>query len=231
MSIAGLLLILAVTNVDLDVVTVPLSNAARVTLTPGARAELKREGTVTRISLEIDRVAPPSTLGPALNTYVVWAISPETILDNLGELEIKGTKGQFSATTRLTQFGLLITAEPHYMVDQPSSAVAYRSQSPETDPRRKTIRVEAGAYDYAQLKPVSGVAIHSWVTQARAAYQIAQATGADRLAPTEFRNAQAALGAMEELINRSAPLDVLWPSVNEVIGWSQRAAANARARR
>src|SRR5262245_22949145 len=108
MSILSLLLFLAASTVDLDVLTVPLSSEIKVVLTSntpmGARSEIKREGTVTRIKIDIDRIAPPSTLGPALNTYVVWAISPEGVLDNLGEIEIKGMKGQFEATTRFTQF-------------------------------------------------------------------------------------------------------------------------------
>ena len=147
MSILSSVLVLALTTVNLDVVTVPLSNEIKIALTPGARSEIRREGTVTRIKIDIDRVAAPSTLGPAFNTYVVWAMSPEGILDNLGELEVKGGKGLFSATTRLTQFGLFITADPHYMVDQPSSAVAYRSQIPETDVRRRTMPAEVGTYD------------------------------------------------------------------------------------
>src|ERR1041384_1723055 len=120
MTTAALLFLLAAANVDLDVITVPLSNPVKLVLAPAARGELKREGTVTRVNIEIDRLAGASTLGPALHTYLVWAISPEGILDNLGELEIKGVKGQFNATTRLTQFAVLITAEPHYMVDRPS---------------------------------------------------------------------------------------------------------------
>jgi len=229
MSIFGLLLALAVTTVDLDVVSVPISNDLKISLTLGARAELKREGTVTRIKIEIDRIAAPSSHGPSLNTYVVWAISPEGILDNLGELELKGMKGEFAATTRFTQFGVLITAEPHYMVDRPSSVVAYRSQSPSTDIRRKTVPIEVGAYDYSQLKPVPA-AVNNFVTQARVAFQIAQAAGAERLATTDFRNAQAVIGSLEELVNRAAPLDILWPAANEAIRWSQRAATNARAR-
>src|SRR5437868_8911205 len=107
----SLFLALALTSVDLDVVTLPLSNDIKVALTPAGRSEMKREGTVTRIKIDIDRLAPPATLGPAFNTYVVWAISPEGIFDSLGELDVNGVKGQFSATTRLSQFGLLITAE------------------------------------------------------------------------------------------------------------------------
>ena len=229
MSILGLLFFLAVTNVDLDAVSVPLSGDVKISLTLGARAELKREGTVTRIKIEIDKIAAPSTHGPAFNTYVVWAISPEGILDNLGELDVKNMKGQFGGTTRFTQFGIFITAEPHYMVDRPSSAVPYRSQSPGTDFRRKTVPIEVGAYDYSQLKPVAG-AVHNAVVQARAAFQIAQAAGAERLATPDFRNAQALIGSLEELVNRAAPIDILWPAANEAIRSSQRAAANARAR-
>jgi Domain of unknown function (DUF4398) len=124
----------------------------------------------------------------------------------------------------------LITAEPHYMVDQPSSAVAFRTQGPETDFRRKKVQVEVGAYDYSRIKP-AGTALHNFVIQARSAFEIAQAAGAERLAPADFRNAQVSLGAMEELVNRGVPLDILWPAANETIRWSQRAAATARAKR
>jgi hypothetical protein len=225
------LFLFALTTVDLDMVTVPPTAEIRIVLTPGARSEIKREDSVTRVKIDVDRIAAPSSHGPAFNTYVVWAISPEGILDNLGELDIKGAKAQFTATTRLTQFGILVTAEPHYMVDQPSSAVAYRSQGPETDFRRKKAPIEVGAYDYSQLKPAPPAAVHNSVIQARAAFQIAQGVGADRLAPTEFRNAQVALGAMEELVNRAAPFDILWPTANDAIRWSQRAATAARAKR
>ena len=224
----SLLFVFELTTVDLDMVTVTPTAEVRIVLTPGARSEIKREDSVTRVKIDIDRVAAPSTHGLAFNTYVVWAISPEGILDNLGELDIKGTKGQFLATTRLTQFGILVTAEPHYMVDQPSSAIAYRSQGPETDFRRKRAPVQVGAYDYSQLKPAPPAAVHNSVIQARAAFQIAQAAGADRLAAMEFRNAQVALGAMEELVNRAAPFDIVWPTANDAIRWSQRAAMAAR---
>jgi hypothetical protein len=223
------LLVLASSTIDLDIVSVPVSNEIRVALSLGGRAEIKHEDTVTRVRIDIDRVGVPSTHGPGFNTYVVWAVSPEGILDNLGELDFKNGKGQFSATTRLTQFGVLITAEPHYMVDRPSAAVVYRSQSPDTDIRRKKIQLEVGPYDYTQLKPPAGAVPHFSVVQARAAFQIAQAAGAERLAPTEFRNAQVALGSMEELVNRAAPLEILWPTANEAIRWAQRAAAAARA--
>jgi hypothetical protein len=231
MLIAPLLLVLAVTTLDLDIVELPLTNDLKVALAPAGRGEVKRQGTVSQTKLDIDRVAAPKTLDPALNTYVVWAVSPEGIFDNLGELQINGAKGQFNGTTRFGQFGILITAEPHYMVDRPSSAVAYRSQTPKSDVRRKTVSIEVGSYDYSSLVPTTSIGLQGWVVQARAAFQIAKTAGADRLAPEEFRNAQVAIGSLEELISRAAPADILWPTANEAIGWSQRAAMAARAKK
>jgi hypothetical protein len=231
--LAALLLVLAATTVDLDVVSLPLSNEVRVPLAPSGRADLKREGTVTRLEIEIDRIAASSALGPALNTYVVWAISPEGILDNVGELDINGVKGRLKATSRLSQFGILITAEPHYMVDRPG-AVAYRSLAPPSDFRKRTVAVTVGTYDYSTLKPPAvapGAGLHGSIIQARAAFAIAQSAGADQLAAEEFRNAQVAIGSMGELLTRNAPLDILWPTANEAIRWSQRATTVARERR
>ena len=230
MITASLLLVLAVTTTDVDIATLPVSGDVRIALAPAGRCELRRDGTVSHVKIDIDRVMPPSAAGPVFNTLVVWAISPEGIFDNLGELGVNGTKGQFAGTTRLTQFGVLISAEPHYMVDRPSSSVLYRSQTPE-DIRRRTAHVEVGAYDYAAIKPVTGTSIHTSVSQARAAFQIAQSVGAAQFAPEDFRNAQAAIGALEELVSRAAPLDILWPTAHEAIRWSQRAAMTARAKR
>jgi hypothetical protein len=228
--ILSLVLFLAVSNLQLDMISVPLSKDVQVAMTSGGRLEMKREGTVTRIRVELDRVTPPSMLGPMLNTYVVWAVSPEGILDNLGELDLNGTKGQFNGTTRLTELGVLITAEPHYMVDRPSAAVAYRAQPPQ-DPRRKNAVIQTGTYDYSKLQPTSSASLHGSVVQARMAFQIAQGLDAGRLAPKEFRNAQVAAGAVEELVMRFAPLDVVWPMANEAIRWSERAAEVSRQSR
>ena len=229
--VLSLLLALALSTMDLDVVSLPLSNDVKAALAPTGRSELRREGTVTRVKIDIDRVAAPSTLGPAMNTYVVWAVSPEGILDNLGELDLNGAKAQFSATTRLGQFGILITAEPHYMVDRPSAAVAFRSQTPKEDIHRKSVSVELGAYDYSGITPTTAFGVHGSVVQARTAFQIAQKSGAAGVAPEPFRNAQVAIGSMEELVMRGASLDILWPMANDAIRWSQRATALAREKK
>jgi hypothetical protein len=227
MIIAPLLLVLAANTVDLDIVTLSLTNDMKLALSPSGRTELKRDGNVSQIKIEIDRIAAARTLGP-YNTYVLWAVSPEGVFDNLGELQTNGNKGQINATTRFGQFAFLVTAEPHFMVDRPSSAIAYRAETPKTEVRRKTVSIEVGSYDYSSLAATASAGVQGWVVQARAAFQIAKTVGADRLAPEEFRNAQVAIGSLEEMITRAVPADILWSAANEAMGWSQRAAAAAR---
>ena len=225
-----LTLFLLFANVDLDIVTLPVTSDVRVPMGQSARADVRREGTVTRVRIDADRVAAPSTFAPVLNTYVVWAVSPEGVFDNLGELDVSGTRAQFNGTTRLSEFGLLITAEPHYMVDRPSSAITFKSQAGQ-DPRRKTATITIGPYDYSKVTPINGTGVHPSVLQARTAFQIAKSVNAGQLAPQEFRNAQVAIGALEELVSRAAPLDILWPTANQAIRWSERAAEVAREKK
>src|ERR1051326_6050703 len=197
MIIASLLLFLAANAIDVDIVPVPLTSDIKVALTPAGRAELKRDGLVSQVKIEIDRIPSPRMLGP-YNTYVLWAVSPEGVFDNLGELQTNGNKGQINATTRFGQFGILITAEPHFMVDSPSSAIAYRAEIPKTDVRRKTVSVQVGVYDYSALASITATGVQTWISQARAAFQIAKTAGCTRLAPEDFRNAQVAVASLEE---------------------------------
>jgi hypothetical protein len=145
-----ILLLLFALTIQLDTVDLPVNGAEKMTFAPVGKAELKREGTLTWVNIEVDQLRPP--VAP-LNTYVVWAVSPEGLFENLGELQMNRNKGAFNGTTRLTQLGLLITAEPHYMVDRPSSMAAWRSQNTGGETRRVTVPVEVGQYDYSNLKP------------------------------------------------------------------------------
>ena len=228
MMTLSLILALALSTVDMDMVSLSLNKDVRVTLTPAGKAELKREGNLTRLKVEIDKLRPPAALGAAFNTYVVWVVSPEGVFENLGELSIDGDKGAIDATARLTQLSIFITAEPHYMVDRPSSTVVYRNQSPPGELRRMTVPIEVGAYDYSTLKRPPSANASASVVQARTAFLIAQQAGAERVAGMEFRQARVALDSMEELLTRSAPLDILWPTANEAIRWAQRAVTAAR---
>lgn len=222
------LLLAPAKTVDVVVVTVS-KGAVSVPLQPSGRAEFKRDATVTRIVVEVDKLPPLSTFGPAMNTYVVWVVSPEGYIENLGELSWDKDKGRLEATTRFDQVGVFITAEPHYMVDRPSSAIVYRSQAPKGDLRRQNVSVEVGTYDYSAVTPEAKTpAALTILAEARVSLQIAKDAQAERLAENEFRRARAALDTTEQLASRASPYDIVAESANEAIRRSQRAVTIAR---
>ncbi|SRR5579884_1382019 len=214
-----------------DVTVVTLSRGAlSVPLQPTGKADLKRDPTMTRISIEVDRVAPPSSLGPVFNSFVVWAVSPEGYYQNVGELAFDKDRGRLETTTPFDQIGILITAEPHHLVDRPSAAVAFRSLAPKNDIRRQTVSVEVGAYDYSNIAPANSSGGPSIVAEARAAVRIAEAAKAERFAESDYRRARAALDTTEQLLSRASPADIIAESANETIRRSQRAVTLARAK-
>jgi hypothetical protein len=226
----GFLLLLAPPK-TVDVVVVTLSRGGlTVPLQPSGRVDLRREPTLTRVSIEIDKLAPPASAAPAMNSYVVWAVSPEGYIENIGELAMDKDKGRLETTTRFDQVGLIITAEPHYMVDRPSNAAVFRTQNPKSEPvRRQPVSIELGAYDYSGLMPEpQGAPVPTIVAEARAAFKIAKNADAERIAENEFRRARAALDTMEQLVSRASPLDIVAESANETIRRSQRAVTIAR---
>jgi hypothetical protein len=220
---------LAAGTADVTVAT-QLRGDVTLPLAPGGRCDFKREDTVTRVRVELERVAPPLTLGPVYNSYVVWAVSPEGSFENIGEVQLDKDKGRFEATSRFEQVGILITAEPHYMVDRPSSAVAFRSQNPKREIRSVSVPVPVGAYDYSSVQAIPPAGVPSLVLQARVAVQIARNAQAERLAETEFRRAKVALDTMEEIVSRGSPSDIVMEGANEVIRRGQQAVTAARER-
>lgn len=231
----ALLLLLALTTTDIVVVSLPVKGDATVALMPSGKAELRRDGTITTAKIEIQRLPPIATLGAGANTFIAWSVSPEGFFENLGELD---EKGQLQATTRFDHLGIMVTAEPHYLVDRPSSMVVFRSGHPEqTRLRRTTMSVEVGAYDYSAIQfsprePVtaaSGVpGVPGVVVQSRASLQVAKSVGADRLAVAELRQAQIAMDTVEEMLKRRAPIEIIWPTANEAIRKSQLAVVASR---
>ena len=62
MLCVSLLLVLAVNAVDVDIVSLPLTNDVKVVLTPAGRGQLKRDGNVSQIRIDIDRITPATSL-------------------------------------------------------------------------------------------------------------------------------------------------------------------------
>jgi Domain of unknown function (DUF4398) len=222
------LLLLPPTQTEVTVVPFPAKGKTSLSVGVKGKAEVERTGTVTRAVLQLEGLQAPQAARGGMNAYVVWAVSPEGIFDNLGELELSGAKGTLQATTLFDRFALLVTLEPHYMVDKPSANIAYKNDRP----RELTgvpLMIEIGAYDYPMLQS-SAAGTPPLVEEARAAMEIANAVQAPQRAEVEFRNARVAIDTMEELFRRNSAPDVVSAAAHAAIRHAQLATVVARQR-
>ncbi len=230
LALISLMLFAQATPVEFTIVTVSIDSGFDLPLSPAGEVEVRLDETVSRLKVKVERIQPFAAFGQLLRSYVVWAVTPEGEFENIGELEVDGQKAELETATRLQRFGILITAEPHFMVDRPSSAVAFTSRPPRDDEVRvENGSVETGLTNYSQISLPPQGALPPRVTQARMAFKVAEQEGADKLADVAFRRARVAVDSMEQLLRRSMPLDVLLPYANDAIRLSHKATKLARA--
>lgn len=219
-------LLTAATPVEILVVNFPSKGKVSVSLGAKGKADIDRLGTVTKVAIQLEDVQAAHSALSGMNAIVAWVVSPEGSFENLGELDVSGAKAFLEATTRFDRFGILITAEPHYMVDRPGPAVMFRNEAPRSA-RSLPLTIQVGEYEYGDL-PQAVRNVPPLVMEARAAVAIAKSAQAERFAEADFRQARVSLDTMEELIRRASPLDVVAPSAHEAIRRAQRAFTLSR---
>src|SRR5205085_11171482 len=102
----------------------------------------------TRVELSVDNLPRASELGGVYTTYVLWAISPEGHVDNMGEIKRSGSfiiNSKLDVTTPLQTFAMIITAEPHFLMKVPSRMVVMENLPPQ---RANGSQVEAADVRY-----------------------------------------------------------------------------------
>src|SRR5947199_10582380 len=114
-------------------IEVPFHGTTRLPRLKGT-AHVRRQGRRgTRVELSIDNLPRAYELGGVYTTYVLWAISPDGHVDNLGEIKRSGSgviDSKIDVTTPLQTFALLVTAEPHFLVHSPSRMVVLENTQP-----------------------------------------------------------------------------------------------------
>ena len=81
---------------------------------------VERQGGRTEVEVELDSIKPASLFGGDYNTYILWVASRDCQVENIGEFELNGTHGSVHASTNLETFAILVTAEPHFLVEAKS---------------------------------------------------------------------------------------------------------------
>ena len=208
-------------------ITYPLEETISVkfrgtTLLPRLKGEAKvrragRRG--TRVELSIDDLPRASELGGVYTTYILWAITPDGHVDNLGEIKRSGSSfvnSKLDVTTPLQTFAMILTAEPHFRMKVPSRAVVMENLPPQrvSGSQIETVNVQyiGNSSDYFKNVRVPEIADRDYretpvsLLGARQAISLAKYAGASQDAPEELRLAEEELQSAEEAWRMNQPV-------------------------
>jgi hypothetical protein len=159
------------------------------------RVKILKEGSVS-VEAQFTGLESATKFSNEFLTYVLWGSVPQGQTLKIGELALKGNRGQVVATTVLRTFAMLVTAEPYAAVTQPSSIVVLKGVLPASDTTQTaSAQIELlgdpyapPGYNYEPLNTVSGYA--PALIQAMNARRIAQVLQAEKYASQKFQAAE-----------------------------------------
>ncbi|MEQ1761975.1 MAG: OmpA family protein [Pyrinomonadaceae bacterium] len=192
-----------------------LVNFRGTTRYPRMKGEAKVKRTSrngTEVELSVSKMPRPFELGRGFATYVLWAVSPDGQVSNLGEIKRRGFwefDSRISVTTPLQNFALIITAEPHFLVARPSQEIMLENLNPYTLSGRRiettpSVQYFGNSSDFfrdnrtPEIAEIDYSKTPSTILQAKQAVALARYAGAERDAAEDLREAQALLANAEE---------------------------------
>jgi outer membrane protein OmpA-like peptidoglycan-associated protein len=167
--------------------------------TATGEAEVEYQDGRSRIKVNLHKLPDPWTLGPYA-TYVLWALTLEGRASNLGELEVRNGHAVLETAAPLSQFALVVSAEPHFGVTVLSTAVALINFAKDVKGKQQDMSTLQARADYASLTPQSidpRGRVPLDLYQARYAMSIANSVKAAEFAPQVFARADALLQKAE----------------------------------
>src|SRR5678815_3302809 len=232
-ALSACLLVVSIAVAQQDVerktvaITYPLDETVTVkfrgtTLLPRLKGEAKvkragRRG--TRVELSVEDLPRASELGGIYTTYVLWAISPDGHVDNLGEIKRGGSvfvDSKIDVTTPLQTFALILTAEPHFLMKVPSRMVVMENLPPQkpngSQVETVDVRYIGNSSDYFRTARVPEIADADYrqtpvsLLGARQSINLAKYAGASSDAPDELQTAEDHLQAAEKAWRLNQPL-------------------------
>jgi outer membrane protein OmpA-like peptidoglycan-associated protein len=199
----------------------------------------------TEVEITVSKMPRPFELGAGFATYVLWAISPDGQVDNLGEIKRRGTfefDSKISVTTPLQTFALIITAEPHFLVRRPSQAIMLENLSP-FSPTGKTIATTRAIQYFGnssdffrdartpEIAEVDYQKTPSTILQAKQAVALARFAGAQRDAPEELQQAESLLQNAENAWKADRPEEQIDITARQAISSAVKAEETAVVRK
>ena len=101
-------------------------------LMSNASGEAKVTGKKSSVEIDahFENLDDPTKFGLEYLSLVLWAVSPEGRAVNLGEMVLDHNSSRVKAFTEMQTFGLIVTAEPYFAVNQPGNMVVMENVIP-----------------------------------------------------------------------------------------------------
>src|SRR5260221_325965 len=209
-------------------------------LMQNASGEAKVTG--KKSSVEIDAkfegLDDPTKFGLEYLSLVLWAISPEGRAVNLGELVVDHNSSRVKAITDMQTFGMIVTAEPYFAVNQPGNMVVMENiVGASTVGRQENIDAKyellgRGTYSATNTKiqdAIFGIDRKAprVLFEARNAVRIANLTAADKYAPSILTKATQQLRQAEEAYVQKRDKSTIETLARETVGTAEEARGMA----
>jgi len=211
---------------------IQLSGTPRLPGAHGLTKVVKGDGTA-KLIVELNGVKPATLFGGDYNTYVLWLVSRDGQPVNAGQIALDGDQGRLQTSTDLSNFGIFVTAEPHYAVDRPSRFVILTAAK-DTHLPQYECATRGVAYNYerntlAYTKHAAGP-VHTEVQQAFMAVRLAERAGAGTLAPQQLAEARSSLQRTLDVFQEKKPFETVQALAHETIELAVQAQRAAEHR-
>src|SRR5882672_7709924 len=201
-------------------------------------AKVQNKGNRIEIEAKFMGLDDATKFGLEYLTYVLWAVSPQGRAVNLGEVVLKIVAGQVKAITDMQTFGMLVTAEPYFAVNQPGNTVVLENVfGPATLGKVENIDASfellgRGIYSSSNTKIENAIFGIDRKTplelfEARNAVRIARIALADKYAASTFVKAEQQLRNAEEVYGRKSDKKSVEAAAREAVGTAEEARVMA----
>jgi hypothetical protein len=194
------------TEVTLNQVTFPERNEIEIGFAGDQRApeatmiaEVKYREGQAEMNIRFREMKPAILFEGDVTSYVLWAVTPDGTVENLGELWVREASETVQFSTGMKSFAMMVTAEAHPLVLEPSELVMFRSLAAKA---KKATSAEFTFSDFVPTPKIEypSVAKVIWdrsepldLRQAEKAYELAVNSGAEAYAPTQLLRARTTL--------------------------------------
>ncbi|HYX54126.1 MAG TPA: OmpA family protein [Candidatus Limnocylindrales bacterium] len=188
------------------------------------------------IDARFENLDDPTKFGLEYLSLVLWAVSPEGRAVNLGELVFDHNSAKLKAITDMQTFGMIVTAEPYFAVNQPGNMVVIENVIPlgtrEQNIDAKYELLGRGTYSSTNTHIQDAIFGIDRKTprslfEARNAVRIARVAAADKYAASIISRADQQLRDAEEAYVRKRDKATVETLAREAVGTAEEARVMA----